>query len=492
MTITKTAIKGTLFLGAGRMADRGFQLLRNIIVARLVSPEDFGIAALFVMTISLLEMISNLAIDTLLIQSPQGDNPRFQQTSQLITTVRGLVITVILFLFAAPVAGLFNIPATTWAFRLLAIVPLIRGLAHQDIARLQRQLNYKSLLLADVISQLVSVLCAWPLAVWLGNYSAILFLIIIQAVVRTIISHIVAERSYAWGWEPLHARQIMAFGWPLLINGILLFVIMQGDRFVIGAADNLFSRVTYSKTLLGFYSAAYVLSQSILEAILSVLGPLMFPLLSSVQHDQSQFQKRYRFCIHIYASISSVMGIFFILMGSWFMVLVYGKQYIAAGPLLILFGIMQSIRILRTAPTTISLAKGDSRNTTISNMFRALSFVLAFICATRGMDIVWIAASGLIGELLAILPSLVMLKYRFNIPMQHFIVPFISALAGIILAELLWYFCLFNASFLLAFFVAAVLSICMAALFLWSFDEFYKEIKTILKPLLARASFKIW
>jgi hypothetical protein len=106
------------------------------------------------------------------------------------------------------------------------------------------------------------------------------------------------------------------------------------------------------------------------------------------------------------------------------------------------------------------------------------------------MDIVWIAASGIIGELLAILPSLVMLKHRFNIPMQHFIVPFIFSLTGITLTSLLWYFCLSNASFLLAFFVAAVLSICMAALFLWSFDEFYKEIKTILKPLLARASFK--
>lgn len=487
---TKKAIKGTLFLGAGRMMDRGLQLLRNIIVARLVSPEDFGIAALFVMTISLLEMISNLAIDTLLIQSPQGENKRFQQTSQLMTAVRGCGIAVILFLFASPVAGIFNIPEATWAFRLLAVVPLIRGLAHQDMARLQRQLNYKPLLMADIISQLVSFLFAWPLAAWLGNYSAILYLIIIQVLVRTIISHVMAERSYAWGWEPLHARQIMTFGWPLLINGILLFLIWQGDRFIIGAADNFFSRETYSKTLLGYYSAAFVLSSAIVDAILSVLVPLMLPLLSNVQGDPAQFQKRYRFCIHFFTSISSIIGIFFILMGSWLMVQVYGNQYDTAGALMIWLGAMQSIRVLRTAPTTISLAKGDSRNPTISNFFRALSFVLAFTFAARGMDILWIAASGLVGELLAILPSIVMLKYKFSIPMQHFIVPFSSALAGLILAALGEHIGLSKSIPLFAFVVSVSLSLCMVTLFLFLFDGFYNEIRTILKPLLSRASYK--
>lgn len=481
MAIRNTAIKGTITLGIGRMADRGFQLLRNIIVARLVSPEDFGIAALFIMTISFLEMVSNLAIDTLLVQSPYGDSPRFQQTSQMMTAVRGLCIAIVVFCLAAPIAKIFNIPVATWAFRLLAIVPLIRGLAHQDMIRFQRQLNYKSLLMADVISQLLSVLCAWPLSVWLGNYSAILYLIIIQVLVRTIVSHIMAKRSYTWGWEPLHAQQILAFGWPLLINGILLFVIMQGDQFVIGAADNLFSQVTYSKTLLGFYSASFVLTSAIVDAILSVLSPLMFPLLSGVQDDNFQFHRRYRFCICLYASISGILGIFFILMGSWLIVLVYGHQYAEASAVMICLGAMNSIRLLRSAATTIALAKGDSRNPTISNMFRALSFGMAFIFAASGLDIVWIAAAALIGELLAILPSILMLKYRLAMTIRPFIVPYISSLAGIILAALLWHFSLSSASASVLFFVAAALSIFMMGLFLFLFEEFFKEIKITLK-----------
>ena len=468
------------------MTDRALQFLRNIIVARLVSPEDFGIAALFVMTISFLEMVSNLAVDTLLIQSPYGEKPRFQQTSQLMTAVRGLGIALILLLFAGPVARLFDIPAATWAFRLLAAVPLIRGLAHQDMSRSQRQLNFKPVLVTDIFSQLISVSLAWPLAAWLGDYSAILYLILVQTLARTCISHFMAERSYTWGWEPIHARQIMSFGWPLLINGILLFLIMQGDRFVIGAADNLFARETYSKAQLGLYSAAFVLSSTITEGIWSILFPMMLPLLSSAQVLQVQFQKRCRFFIHIAAFILNPLGIFFILMGGWFLVLVYGDKYLAAAPLMAWLGATHSIRLLRMVSATIALSKGDSQNPTISNMFRAFSFVLAFIFAARGADIVWVAASGLAGELLAIAVSIGMLRYRLALPIQYFAKPLIFSLAGLVLATLFWNAGLSTSSSLIAFLVAVSLSLGVVALFFLFFPEFRKEIKIIIRPLLLR------
>lgn len=169
MSIRRAALKGTALVGAGRMLDRGLQFGRNIIVARLLSPEDFGIAALFAMTISLLEMISNLAVGTLLIQSPRGDEPEFQQTSQLMMVVRGFLLGAVIFLFAGPVARLFDVPQSAWAFRLLAVVPMIRGLAHTDIIRMQRQMNFKPSIVMDVSSQLFSFVFAWPLASLAGE-----------------------------------------------------------------------------------------------------------------------------------------------------------------------------------------------------------------------------------------------------------------------------------------------------------------------------------
>ena len=296
-----------------------------------------------------------------------------------------------------------------------------------------------------------------------------------------------AERSYTWGWEPIHAREIISFGWPLLINGILLFLIMQGDRFVIGAADNLFARETYSKAQLGFYSAAFVLSSAITEAITSILTPVMLPLLSRVQNLEAQFHKRCRFCIQIVAFILNPLGIFFILIGGWFLVLVYGNQYLAAAPLMAWLGATQSIHLLRVASTTIALSKGDSPNPTISNIFRAFSFILAFIFAALGADLVWIAASGLAGRTAG--------HWR-----QHRVAEISSCHTPTIFFETFNYlfqrvFCWQPCSGMpvyptrvpcIAFLAAFSLSICMAALFLLLFPDFRKEISMIIKPLLSR------
>jgi O-antigen/teichoic acid export membrane protein len=171
-------------------------------------------------------------------------------------------------------------------------------------------------------------------------------------------------------------------------------------------------------------------------------------------------------------------------MGGWFLVLVYGDQYRAAAPLIVWLGVTNSIRLLRLASTTIALSKGDSLNPTISNMFRAFSFVLAFIFAARGADIVWIAASGLVGEFLAIVVSIGMLRYRLAIPIQYFAKPLIISLSGLVLATLFWNTGLSNSSSFVAFLAALSLSIVMSALFLLFSPEFRKEIKIIIGPML--------
>ena len=71
---------------------QGLSFVRNIIVARLISPQDFGIAATFAITMSLLEMISDLAADRLIIQAKDGEDPQLQATAQLWQFTRGLML----------------------------------------------------------------------------------------------------------------------------------------------------------------------------------------------------------------------------------------------------------------------------------------------------------------------------------------------------------------------------------------------------------------
>ncbi len=174
-----------------------------------------------------------------------GDRAGFQ-------VFRGLFASVVLFAIAGPVALLFKIPEVTWAFRLLAVVPLIRSFAHFDIFRLQRQMRFGPSVWADAGPQVVTVILAAPLAMWLGDYRVMLFLVLLQVTAATFISHLTAKRPYRWAWDRVQARRIINFGWPLLINGLLMFFILQGDRAIVGAA--------FDMQVLGWYSAAFALT----------------------------------------------------------------------------------------------------------------------------------------------------------------------------------------------------------------------------------------
>src|SRR3974390_2466706 len=171
MSLRSSLFKGGSQLAIGQMMSQAFSFLRNLIIARIITPADFGIAATFAMTVSLVEMVSSIAAETLIIQASDGDEPRLGRTSQSIKAGRGLINGFIMLLLADPVATLFGVPQARWAFRCLAIFPLARGLASLDMYRLQRGLRFWPTVLTDLGSNGIWTLIALALAFWLRNYS---------------------------------------------------------------------------------------------------------------------------------------------------------------------------------------------------------------------------------------------------------------------------------------------------------------------------------
>lgn len=225
-----------MVLSAGSVAGTLCSFVRNVIIARLLSVEDVGIAATFAMTTSLMQMTSNLALDRLIVQAPDGDEPRLQAAAQAFQFLRGVIGALLLLLLAGPIAALFSIPDLVWAFRLLALIPLFRGLAHLDVHRVQRSMSFGPSVASTLLPQIIVTAIAAPLAWWLKDFRAVLIIVILQAGLITFVTFAAAERRYAWVWDKALIRRIVSFGWPLLINGFLMYAIVTGDRAIVGSA----------------------------------------------------------------------------------------------------------------------------------------------------------------------------------------------------------------------------------------------------------------
>ncbi len=429
MSLRRQVFKGALALAAGRALGDLCSFARNIIVARLLTPADVGIGATFWITVALLQMISDLASDRLLIQAKDGDEPRFQDTLHLWEFGRGLLNSLLLFGLAWPVAYLFKTPQALWAFQCIALVPLLRGLCHLDMRRFHRQLRYRPQVSIELVAQVVALALAYPLCRWRGDYSAVLGLVFLHEFIRTLGSFVLAERRYRWAWSGPHVRRLLSFGWPLLANGLLLFAIMKGDRLIVGAAFS-----TYD---LGLYAMAFALASAPFSLIAGVLNPLALPLLSAVQDQPAAFERRVRLCNAVFALAAGVVGIPLILCAPWLLERVYGPQYAAAGSVFMWLIAARLLWFLRHPPTTAAMARADTKNALFANVLRSSGVVLAIAATALRYPLVAIALAALIGECAALLASAVRLRRRHAVPVSVTLVPLSIVAAALVAAGLL-------------------------------------------------------
>lgn len=434
MTIRTSILHGAFKLGSGQVVVQVCSFVRSVILARLISPEDFGIAATFAMTFSLLEMVSNLSVQSLLVQAPDGDAPRFQATGHLLLVFRGLLNAALLLVLALPLSSLFGVPQAWWAFCWIAAIPLLRGFSHLDLCRYQRNMRFAPQVVVDIVSSFLVTLLAWPIAARLRDYSAMLWLLLLQSAVQAIGSHIVAERRYVWTWDQDYARRFISFGWPLLVNGLLMYGILQGDRFIIGASGRLFPNSVYNLADLGIYSVAFSLTMAPSTLFTNMASALFLPVLARVQTEPEQFERRYKACVLTLALAGAMIAIPFIVVGSWIVPLIFGSKYAAAGAFIGWLGAMWGVRVFRTGPTQAALALGDSRNSMIANIARSTALIGVLVSAATGRGLTSIAVCGLLGEVLATGVCLWRLSVKHHVPMKLSLTPFSVCSIAIALA----------------------------------------------------------
>ena len=147
-----------------------------------------------------------------------------------------------------------------------------------------RQMRFGPSVFVDAVPQVLITIAAWPLArVW-PSYAVLVWLLLTRQMASTLASHLVAESWYGWhvNWKAI--REILSFGWPMLVTGLLTFALVQGDRFALGIA--------YPTSELAVYTVAA--SVVLLPALTMrrLAGYILLPILSACQDDPVQFRRR--------------------------------------------------------------------------------------------------------------------------------------------------------------------------------------------------------
>lgn len=408
MTSLRTrTLQGAAVLSAGEVLSYGCALVRNIILARILTKADYGIVASFGIMVSMLDLTGKIGIGFLVVQAKEGNTKEFISTAHFIQAVIGIFTSCLLFLIGKPFAILFGVPDAVNAFQSLSLVPLLGGFLHLDIKRMEREMRFFPSVATELIPQIIITIAAWPLALWFRDYQALLWLLIVKCVLSTIVSQIFARVPYSWTYHWEHILRICTFGWPIMLNSFLMIAIHQGDQFIVGAA--------YSMEDLAVYSIAVSLSTVPLMMFVNTMGRTMLPVLSPLQDSRIQFGEKYQLFLQSLTTFAVLLSTVLILAGRDLTVLLYGEKYSDIASTIGWLGAAQAIRVMRVGPNMASLSYGDSMNSMITNAIRSVGIIFALIATIFGLELYSIALASFLGEVLSYLSATFLLSKRQGI-----------------------------------------------------------------------------
>lgn len=393
--------------------------VRNLLIARLIPVADYGIAATFAVAMAIVEMASAFGLQQQIVQSRKGNDPTFQANLQGFQLLRGVISAVVLVALAGPLAQFLGVPEVAWAYRVLALIPLLNALQHFDIHRLTREMRFKALLFTGTVPMLLSLLTVWPLYVAYGDWQVMLWALVVQAAIAPVVSHIFAERIWRISLSRAAMRETLRFGWPLLVNSILLFLIFQGDKLIVGRLLGMETLAIFAMGMTLTLTPSIIMDKSVQN--------LFLPQLSKVDRDTAEGRARFQHLATVLLQVSLINGAVLCVVVSLFgapLVQVFlGEKYAALSLLLIPMAALQAVRVAKTGASIIALSSGHTANALQANLLRVATLPLVLLALSQGADLRAVIYIGVGGELLGYALSQYLVRRKTQVSLRPMIMP---------------------------------------------------------------------
>ncbi len=377
--LKQKSIKAFVWDFSGKIANQFVSFIVSIFLARLLSPEDFGMLAMINVIIMLSSGFINMGLGEALIQK-KNINDKHYGSVFFFNIVVGITLSGLLFVFAPLIGKFYNnsdlIPIT----RTMSLLFIFNSFGNVIRIKLQKELNYGIPAKAGFISSFISGIIGIAMAfTGFGVWS-----LVVQSLLNPVIANFYLFSTVKWKpvlqfkWHAL--KDLWDFGFRMFLSGIINTIFVNIDSVIIG---KLFSPET-----LGFYYRARSLNNYIVQYSSASLKSVLFPTLSKVQDNIIRFKSIVQKSYHLIATIAFFLTGFFFVTGSDFIILLFGEKWLPAVSYFQIIIISGYAYPLNSLQTTILSASGNSKSflklEIIKKTLSGISLALGFIWGITG------------------------------------------------------------------------------------------------------------
>lgn len=366
-----TAVRWSYIGVAARVVS---QLVANIVLARIVGPEAFGIFAITLLMVGPAKLISEMGMGSALIQKETISR---DDVHIVFTWLQGLgIVTAAAFYFSADyAAGFFGSAAASESIRITSIIFLFYPATVIAASQLQRNLNLKEIQIANVISYAIGFLVVGIVCALMGLGSLSLALAFVsQAAVECVLLLAQAKPHLRLKLEKIDEK---------LTHFAVRVVPANLMNWTLDSVDNILIGKIFGAKSLGMYAVAFNLVRTPTGHIATTLQNVLFSTSSRFQHDNARLGQTYIAVLSAVALIAIPMFAGVAAISETCVVAIYGSQWREAGALLAPLALAMPLHCITAITGPILWGKGRVGKELRVSFVMGLAMILTLLILSK-------------------------------------------------------------------------------------------------------------
>ncbi|WP_426989092.1 lipopolysaccharide biosynthesis protein [Pseudarthrobacter sp. Y6] len=385
--LTRTGVRGAAWQGLAFVTGKMIVLGTAIVLARLLSPEEYGLVALALVLMAYAETVADAGVAQALVYLPRTGV--IARSALFISVLLGAVLASAAVLAAPWIAGLFNLPDAAPLVQVLGVSVLATSFGAVPEALLRRDLKFKPLTAAPVIR--AATMGSVTLVLAFTGHGALSLAVGTAAgsVAYALTCWFLVRRNAPWqiwrvGRDALRAN--IAYGAPVAGSSLLARLIFDVDYLIIG--------LLLGAQALGYYTLAFRLPEALILNVFFVLSTVLFPLYAQVRTDPDRLRDGYLKSVQIQSLYGFTAGVGLAVLAPVLVPLLFGQKWTDAVLPLVLLALYAAVRSLGAGANDVYKALGRPGLSIAISVVRLVILVPVLLVAAQ-WGIVGVAAAQL-------------------------------------------------------------------------------------------------
>lgn len=353
---------------------KAIQMLVQIILARLLSPEAFGILAILLVVTQVSDSIAQSGLGMALIQKSDSDKSSYS-TAWWLSLGLASVIYIVLFLAAPAISDFYNMSDLVVYLRVLGMIIFFNSANSIQRSYLERSMDFKSIFSATTLAALLSGVCGIVLALLGFGVWSLVAQSLLQSIFICIVMWVQISWKPAFVFDAAQARSLFGYGWKICITGILNVLYSGISELIIGRAC--------SAGELGLYSQGRKYPQAAIGVMSNSIANVLFPMFSAIKEDAEALRGAIRRGLTLGTFIVAPVSLLAAVVAEPLVAILLTEKWLACVPIFQLTCISNAILMIQLVNLRAYMALGDS----------SLYMRLQIIKVLGGGAIIWITAA---------------------------------------------------------------------------------------------------